>query len=89
VPTLTEAGYSFQNQNWFGLFAPAGTPREVVDKLNADLVAIIRSPELKSSFFVPNGFDVVGSSPAEFARFIASDARVGADLVKMSGVSLD
>jgi tripartite-type tricarboxylate transporter receptor subunit TctC len=89
VPTFIEAGYPYKGQSWFGFFAPAGTPKAVVEKLNADLTAVIRSPDLRKSFFEPSGFDVVGNSSAEFAAFLAADAKVGADLVKLSGVHLD
>lgn len=89
VPTFAESGYAYQGQSWFGFFAPAGTPRAVVDKLHADLAGIINSPDLRKGFFEPSGFNPVGSTPAEFATFIAADAKVGGDLVKMSGVQLD
>ena len=89
VPTLTEAGYPFRIQNWFGLFAPAGTPKEVIDKLAIDLTAVIKSPDLRTQFFLPNGFDPVGSMPADFAAFIASEVANGADMVRMSGVVLE
>jgi tripartite-type tricarboxylate transporter receptor subunit TctC len=89
VPTFAEAGYPYQGQSWFGFFAPAGTPKAVVDKLHADLAGVINSPDLRKSFFEPSGFDPVGNSPAEFTKFIAADSKIGAELVKMSGVSLD
>ena len=89
VPSFAEAGYSLDSQTWFGIFAPAGTPKDIVNKLNADLVAVLRSPEFQNKWLIPNGFEAVGSSPEDFAKFITSDSKRGADLVKISGATLD
>ena len=73
VPTFAEAGLpGFSGGTWFGLFAPAKTPRAVIDQVNADAVAVLNSPELVKSF---NDKNIVPSpmTPDEFARFVQSE----------------
>ncbi|HEY8049361.1 MAG TPA: tripartite tricarboxylate transporter substrate binding protein [Ramlibacter sp.] len=73
VPTFAEAGLpNFSGGTWFGLFAPARTPRALVDRINADTVAALNSPELVKSF---NDKNIVPSpmTPEEFARFVQSE----------------
>ncbi len=90
VPTFAEAGLSsLDARNWFGLFAPAGTPKEIVAKLSADMVAILRTPAFKDRFLTPIGMEAIGGTPEEFARFLVDDRRRGAELVRISGARLD
>ena len=89
VPTFSEAGMPLSVHTWFGIFAPAGTPKNIVAKLNSDIAAIVKSEEFKTKYLVPTGFESVGSSPEEFARFINEDVQKGAELVKLVGVTLD
>ena len=90
VPTFAEAGLSsLDARNWFGMFAPAGTPREIVAKLSAELVAILRTPAFRDKVLTPIGMEAIGGTPEEFARFLVEDRRRGAELVKKSGARLD
>jgi len=92
VPSFAEAGLTSEAadyQTWFGMFAPKGTPREMVEALNAQFSAIVRSPAFADQNLTPRGFRAVGDSPAAFAQFIAEDARRAKVLVEQSGVRLD
>ena len=92
VPSFSEVGLTSDAadyQTWFGLFAPKGTPREVVDRLNAAFAAILHSKAFVDQNLTPRGFRPVGDSPADFATFIAADAKRGKMLVEQSGVRLD
>ncbi|MBS0508588.1 MAG: tripartite tricarboxylate transporter substrate binding protein [Proteobacteria bacterium] len=89
VPTLDEAGLKgFDMGTWFGILAPAGTPREVVMRLNADMVKIIRSPEFRKKMD-DIGADPIGNTPEQMARQIHEDTARFAKLVKDARVSLD
>ena len=80
IPTLSESGLpGFDTATWYGTFAPAKTPRELVIKLNEDFVKAIRSPEVRSNL-EQQGYGVEGSSPEDLARLVKSD------LVKWSRV---
>lgn len=73
LPTIAESGVpGFDVTVWFGLMAPAGTPRPVIDKLNAAALAALTAPEVVSKLRA-SGFEPLGSSPEGFAKFIASE----------------
>jgi tripartite-type tricarboxylate transporter receptor subunit TctC len=83
LPTVAESGVAgYEFNGWFGLFAPAGTPKPVVDKLAAASMAAVKSPELRARL-IEQGFVPVGDTPAEFKRFFAGEvakwARVAHD----------
>jgi tripartite-type tricarboxylate transporter receptor subunit TctC len=73
APTVAESGIEgFETVAWFGLVAPAATPRTVIERLHAELVKALALPEVRARI-VATGSEVVGNSPEEFARRIASD----------------
>ena len=85
VPTVVEAGLAgFVSEDWQGILAPAKTPAGVVAKLNADLVRVLHTPEMKAKL-AGAGFDVKTSTPREFAHFIRSDTAKWATILKRSG----
>jgi len=89
VPTISEAGVpGYESENWFGLFAPARTPKRIVARLNEAVVKIVRSPEIQAQF-AALGADAVGNSPEEFAAFVRRDMERYARVVKLSGAKLD
>lgn len=89
VPTFEEAGISgVHSSAWYGLMAPAGTPREIVQRLNAEANAVLRDPEMKKRL-AALGADMGGGTPEEFGKFVASEVRRYADVVKASGAKLD
>jgi tripartite-type tricarboxylate transporter receptor subunit TctC len=92
VPSFAEAGLSPDEtafQTWFGMFAPRGTPAAIVQKLNAELAAIVRTPEFANPYLISKGFAPVGDSSAELVRFILEDQKKGKLLVDISGAKLE
>ena len=89
LPTMAEAGVAgFDISTWFGLFAPAGTPPEIVGKWNSDVVRILDSPEMRERL-IAQGAEAAPDSPADFARFVASELTKYARIVKASGAKVD
>ena len=86
VPTVAEAvlpGYDITT--WFGLLAPAGTPREIVTKLNGVIVAIANEPEMKN-YLIGQGVDPVTNTPEQFAAYIKGEVPKFARIVKAAGI---
>ena len=74
VPTFTEAGApGFESGAWSGMMVPAGTPRPVIERLNAALLAALRSPQVRQKLD-EQGTQALGSSPEEYARFLRAEA---------------
>jgi len=90
LPTVQEATglKSFEISLWQAIVAPRATPRPIVAKLNEQIVASIRSPELKSRF-AAQGLEVVGNTPQEFAAYLASEIAKWTQVVKASAVRID
>ncbi|MDM0015593.1 tripartite tricarboxylate transporter substrate binding protein [Variovorax sp. J22P168] len=89
VPTLAEAGMKDFNQGtWFGILAPAATPKEVVDKLNAEIVKIIQTPEFRKRM-EEIGAEPVGDSSAQMAARIKDDTANYARLVREAKVAIE
>jgi len=89
VPTIAELGYpSFDVSPWWGILAPAGTPRAVVDKVNADVEEILKSTEAQA-FFRDQGADVLIMTPDAFMSVLVEDVKKWARVVKASGARID
>ena len=89
VPTAAEAGYpSFEATNVTGLIAPAGTPREIVDKLNAATQKVIAPPEVKEKF-AAIGADTTGGTPEQFSAYIRDDLSKWTRIVKDAHVKVE
>lgn len=85
LPTIAEAGVEgYSAAAWFGLLAPAGTPQDVVNKLNAEMVKILAMPDVKERL-AGQGAEAVSNSPEEFAEYIKAEQKKWADVVKASG----
>jgi tripartite-type tricarboxylate transporter receptor subunit TctC len=92
VPSFGEAGLSPDQsafETWFGMFAPKGTPSDIVRKLNAELSAIVKMPDFASQYLVSKGFEPVGDTSEAFAKFIVEDLKKGKLLVDISGAKLE
>ena len=86
VPTMAEAGLpGFEVLSWQGLFAPAGTPPAVVERLSKEVRAVMESKDVKD-FFAAQGFLVGGSTPAEFTGFVGSEIKRWGEIVKAGNV---
>lgn len=88
VPTVAESGFAgFEALSWQGLFVPAGTPKTVVDKLNAETRKALASPDIKD-FFSAQGMEVKATSPAEFRSFIEREIPKWARIVKEANITV-
>ena len=89
LPTMAEAGLpGFDISTWYGLFAPAGTPPDIVNQWNADVTAMLRTPAMRERLLA-QGAEPAPDTPAEFARFVAAEAAKYARIVKASGAKVD
>lgn len=89
VPTVDESGLKgFESIAWYGLLAPAGTPGPVVDRLNAELVRSVQTPDVRDNL-LRQGTEIVASSPARFAQVIREDIVKWTKVVKATGVKAD
>ncbi len=89
VPTFGEAGlpqYTFGS--WYGIMAPARTPRAVIDQLNRELVRIVRLPDVQERFFAI-GVEPLGTAPEEFTRFVANEIAQWQKVVRERGLRPD
>jgi tripartite-type tricarboxylate transporter receptor subunit TctC len=86
VPTFAELGYpEVETHAWFGLFLPAGSPQEAVDRLYRDARKILDEPEFRDKQLVAKGYEVVGSAPQEFVAYMKKDFESRGRAVKISG----
>jgi tripartite-type tricarboxylate transporter receptor subunit TctC len=88
LPTIGESLKGFEADNWFGVMAPAGAPREAVARLNAEIVKILSNPEMQK-LMLARGAVLHPSTPAEFAAVIRSDIQKWARVVKKSGARIE
>ena len=89
VPTAAEAGMpAFEVTTWYGVLAPAGTPKNIVTRLNQELVMAMHSPEMKAPL-AASGTDPVTSTPEEFAAYIRQEIAKWGDVVKKANLKAD
>jgi tripartite-type tricarboxylate transporter receptor subunit TctC len=89
VPTTAEAGLSdFDISSWFGLMAPAKTPRSIVEKLSAQVAAALREPDVQQRL-VSLGIRPIGSDPDDFAEFLRKDRTKWEGVIRTSKIRLD
>jgi len=86
VPTVAEAGVpGYEAVSWFGILAPAGTPEEIIDKLNTDIVAVIKKPEIQARL-IELGTIPGGNTPEEFAAFIQAELDKWTKVITAAGI---
>ena len=89
VPTFTEAGLpGMEVRNWYGVFAPAGTPKEIIDKLSIQITKIMSMPDFKDKL-ANQGVEPFISSPGQFAALIKADIAKFAKIIKTANIRLD
>jgi tripartite-type tricarboxylate transporter receptor subunit TctC len=89
VLTIAELGFpSFDVSPWWGILAPAGAPRAIVDKVNADVAEVLRTPEVQA-FFKDQGAEVLITTPEAFLKRLEEDVQKWAKVVKSSGARVD
>ena len=90
VPTMTEAGVSgFETGQWFGIVAPAATPKEVVARLNAEIGKVLLLPDVKERLNKLEGLEPVGSTAAEFDAHIKAEIVKWAKVIKEAGIPVE
>jgi tripartite-type tricarboxylate transporter receptor subunit TctC len=89
VPTMNEAGVpGYDAVIWLGMMAPTGTPKAIIDTLNAGIQKIVASPDVKDAW-AKQGAVSMHMSPGEFGRFLEQDIQKWAKVVKLSGATVD
>jgi len=89
VPTVDEAGVpGYDVTVWFGILAPAGTPKPIIDRLNAEMVKVIRTPEITDRF-LKAGVDPVAGTPEAFSGYLKSEVGRWAKVIQDAGIKAD
>jgi tripartite-type tricarboxylate transporter receptor subunit TctC len=89
VPTIAESGLSgYEAIAWFGVFAPAGLPQDLVKRLHGDVVRIFTQPDVRDRI-VQQGADPVGNTPEEFGKFVQTEIRKWAKVIRASGATAE
>jgi tripartite-type tricarboxylate transporter receptor subunit TctC len=88
VPTAREQGVDLVSVQWYGMLAPAGTPRPIVDRLAAELQKVVASPDVREKL-AASGIDTVSSTPEQFADLIRSETVRYAKVIKAAGIKLE
>ena len=89
LPTVAESGNpGFESTNWFGFFAPAATPKDILARLNAAAVKVLAAPDLQARFAM-QGAEVVANSPGDALNMVKADIVKWAEVAKKSGAKID
>ena len=89
MPTLAESGIpGYESSGWFGILAPAGTPPAVLARLNTEITAVLRLPEIRERFAAA-ALEPLPSTPEQMAQFMKSEAVKWAKVIKDSGAKVD
>ena len=89
VPTMAEAGLpGFESLNWNGIVGPAGLPRDIVNRLNREIVRVLATPDVREKTTAQGNY-VVGDTPEQFASFIRSESEKWGRVVKQANIKLD
>ncbi len=89
LPTIAEAGYpGFEALAWNGVLVAAGTPKSIVQRLNAEIGAVLRDPSVKATLNA-QGFELVGGTPEDFGRLISSESAKWAPVINKTGAKID
>jgi tripartite-type tricarboxylate transporter receptor subunit TctC len=88
LPTMQSIYPGFESDNWYAMFVPAGTPREVVMKLNAEIIKALNSPDVRE-FITREGGDPVGSSPDELTKYFKREIDKYAKVIKAGNITAE
>jgi tripartite-type tricarboxylate transporter receptor subunit TctC len=89
VPTIAESGYPhFEAVAWFGVVAPAKTPKAIIAKMNADMVKVLQMPDVRDKL-IAMGYVPVGNTPEQYERFIRAEITKWAKVIKEAGIQVD
>jgi tripartite-type tricarboxylate transporter receptor subunit TctC len=88
LPTMDSIYPGFESDNWYAMFLPAGAPKEVVSKLNSEIVKALKSPDVRD-FITKEGGDPVGSSPDELAKYFKREVDKYAKVIKAGNITAE
>jgi len=88
IPTMAELGYPIDIDTWYGLVAPAGTPRDIIAKLNAETVRVLSLSDLRERTR-SQGIELAGSTPEEFGAFLKTDIAKWTKAIREMNISID
>jgi tripartite-type tricarboxylate transporter receptor subunit TctC len=88
LPTMLSIYPGFESDNWYAMFLPAGTPRDIVARLNAEIVRALKAPDLRD-FIVKEGGDPVGSTPEELAAYFQREVAKYARIIKAGNITAE
>ena len=89
LPTIAESGYpKFESLAWNGVLVPAGTPKPVIARLNAEINAILKMPDVQQKMSAA-GFDLIGGTPEDFGALIKAESDKWAPVIKSAGIKID
>ena len=89
VTTIAEAGVpGFEYMTWYGMLVPAGTPRPIVERIQADTATIIHAPQARERFST-QGLDVYGNSPSEFQAYLGAELAKWDRVIRATGVRVE
>jgi tripartite-type tricarboxylate transporter receptor subunit TctC len=88
LPTMDSIYPGFESDNWYAMFLPAGVPKEVVSKLNTEIVKAVKSPDVRE-FITKEGGDPVGSSPDELAKYFRREIDKYAKVIKSGNITAE
>ena len=87
VPTFADLGYKgAASQTWYGLFAPPGTPKAIVDKINAEVTRVVKDPAFTEKYIISRGLVPALDTPGEFAKEVVAERAGARAVVKESGL---
>jgi len=90
IPTVAESGLpGYEAATWFGLFATAGTPRDIVLKINAEVRKILADPEFREKFLAPQMFEPMSLTPEEFAEYIRGQQQKWAKVIRAANLKIE
>jgi tripartite-type tricarboxylate transporter receptor subunit TctC len=89
VPTISESGVpGFEAKSWFGLVAPAGTPTDIIAKINQDVTKVISNPVFAEQFLASQGLEPILGTPEQFAAFIRAETVKWGKVVKEANIKI-
>ena len=88
VPTLSETFPGFEQISWFGILAPVGAPRDVIARVHRDMLRTLQAPDVRAKL-TEQGFDVVGSTPEEFLRYVQAESDKLGKLIQENKIVVD
>jgi tripartite-type tricarboxylate transporter receptor subunit TctC len=88
VPTMDDTLKGFELDNWYGMFFPAGTPREIVNRFNAEMMKVLKDPDVRA-LMARDGSEPLGSTPEEFGVYFKREVEKYAKVIKAAGAQVD